>query len=88
MSETSAELFAEELQAFDQRKEDLLRLCEGKFALFKGASFVGIFHSELAAYRVGLERFGNVPFLIQPVEREPRVVRFPALDLGLLHAHP
>jgi epoxyqueuosine reductase QueG len=88
MNEPISELFAEELEAFSQRKEELLRLCEGKFALFKGTTFVGTFDTEVAAYRAGLGRFGNVPFLIQPVERETRAEWFPALDLGVLHAHP
>lgn len=88
MNETSLVDFREEQQVYEQMKPELLKLCEGKFALFKAAQFVGVFDTPEAAYNVGIERFGNVPFLIQPVELEEPVVRFPALDLGLLHAHP
>lgn len=88
MNESSSNLFAEELEAFARRKEELLKVCEGKFALFKGTGFFGTFDTVEAAYNAGVERFGNVPFLIQPVKRETRAERFPALELGLLHAHP
>ena len=88
MNESSSNLFSEELKAFARRKEELLRVCEGKYAVFKGADFCGTFDTVEAAYNAGVERFGNVPFLIQPVKREAHAERFPALDLGLLHAHP
>ena len=80
-------MFTEELAAYAQRKENLLRSCEGKFALFKGAEFCGTFDTEVAAYDVGIEHFGNVPFLIQHVEQKPKVVSFPALEFGVLHVH-
>ena len=88
MSEPIIEVFAEELEAFAQRREELLRLCEGKFALFKGKEFFGTFDTDAAAYDAGIERFGNTRFLVQPGRRLPSVAQFPALDLGLLHAHP
>ena len=88
MSEPISELFVEEVEAFAQRRDELLRLCEGKFALFRGKEFFGTFDTDAAAYNAGIEQFGNTRFLIQPVRRAPSVVRFPALELGLLHAHP
>jgi hypothetical protein len=88
MSEPISELFVEEVEAFAQRRDELLRLCEGKFALFKGKEFFGTFDTDAAAYNAGIEQFGNTRFLIQPVRRVPSVARFPALELGLLHAHP
>ena len=87
MTEPNSKLFTEELEAYAQRKAELLALCEGKYALFKGTEYCGIFDSAAAAYKVGIERFGNVPFLIQHVEREPAAVRFPALELGVLHVY-
>ena len=87
MTEPTPKLFTEELEAYAQRKEELLALCEGKFALFKGVEYCGTFDSASAAYDAGIDRFGNVPFLVQHVERAPAAVRFPALDLGVLHVH-
>lgn len=53
--------FSLELAAFEKRKAELLELCEGKFAVFKGAQFLGAFDSFLAAYSAGLKRVGRRP---------------------------
>ncbi len=80
--------FSEELRAYESKKPELLKLCEGKFAVFKGAEFLGVFDTPSAAYSAGLQRFGNDAFLIKPVLREERVEQIPALHLGLIHAGP
>ncbi len=47
---------------------------------------IGTFDTAENAYVAGVERFGNVPFLIkQIVEKEP-VGHIPALTLGLVRA--
>jgi len=81
-------IFEEENKAFEQRKEELLRLCEGKFALFKGTDFGGVYDSFQAAYSAGIEKYGNVEFLIKPILREPVVEHVPTLFIGLLSARP
>ena len=86
MNDTVEKRFAEELMAFERNKEELIKLCEGKFALFKGSEFIGVYDTQAAAYNVGIEKFGNVPFLIKPVVKQERVEQLPALHLGLLHA--
>ena len=78
--------FTEELTAFEQRKQELLNLCEGKFAVFKGSEFLGVFDTPQAAYDAGLNKWGNVAFLIKPVVKEEKPQQIPALYLGLLHA--
>lgn len=88
MSEAVQSSFAEELQAYERKKPELLKLCEGKYALLKGAEFVGVYDAPGAAYSAGIERFGNDSFLIKAVLREERVEQIPALHLGLLHACP
>ena len=77
--------FKEELLAFEQQKQDLLKLCEGKFAVFKGSEFLGVFDTPQSAYDAGLNKWGNVQFLIKPVVSEENPQRIPALYLGLLH---
>lgn len=69
------------------RKQELLRSFEGKFALIKERELVGIFDTDEAAYIAGLKRFGNVPFLIVPVEQEEERLWIPVLELGFSDAH-
>ena len=78
--------FQEELLAFDKKKQELVQLCEGKFAVFKASEFLGVFDTPQAAYDAGLNKWGNVPFLIKPVVKEEKPQQIPALYLGLLHA--
>jgi hypothetical protein len=78
--------FKKELAAFEAKKDELLKLCEGKFALFKGSEFLGVYDTPQAAYDAGLNKWGNVPFLIKPVVKEEKPQQIPALYLGLLHA--
>jgi hypothetical protein len=80
-------LFANELKAFEDRKAELLRIAEGKFALFKGNNFEGVFDTPLAAYEAGLAKWGNVPFFVKQVLMEESVQQVPALYSGLLNAH-
>ena len=86
MNDTIEKQFNEELEAYERSKENLLSLCEGKFAVFKGSQFIGVYDNAAAAYNAGVERFGNVPFLIKPVLRQERIEYLPALHLGLIHA--
>ena len=78
--------FKEELSAFERQKQELLKLCEGKFAVFRGGEFLGVFDTPQAAYEAGLNKWGNVPFLIKPVVEAEKPQQIPALYLGLLHA--
>jgi hypothetical protein len=80
--------FQQELAAFEQRKEELLKLCPGKFAVFRGNDFLGVFDSPLAGFDAGIAKWGNVEFLIKQVVPVERPDQFPALFAGLLHAHP
>ncbi|PWU10669.1 MAG: hypothetical protein C5B50_24995 [Verrucomicrobia bacterium] len=78
--------FQKELEAFDRKKQELLSVCEGKFAVFKGSDFLGVFDTPQTAYEAGINKWGNVPFLIKPVVKEEKPHQIPALFLGLLHA--
>ncbi len=67
--------FTEELTAFEHRKQELLNLCEGKFAVFKGSEFLGVFDTPQAAYDAGLNKWGNVAFLITSFHKVSRPER-------------
>jgi len=78
--------FSVELAAFAAKKQELLGVCLGKFAAFKGNEFLGVFDSYQSAFNAGVEKLGNVPFLIKHVTPEEPEASVPALCLGLIHA--
>ncbi|MBI5397600.1 MAG: hypothetical protein HZA91_20070 [Verrucomicrobia bacterium] len=80
-------LFKEEMAAFGRKKEELMRNCAGKFAVFKGAEYLGVFETMQSAYNTAIARWGNVPFLIKRVEEVDAAEQFPSLHFGLINAH-
>ena len=82
-----ADALIQEQEFFDANRKEWLTKHPGKFALIKSAELVGTFDTAENAYVAGVERFGNVPFLIkQIVERDP-IGTIPVLSFGLLRAH-
>ena len=70
----------------EAQKEELLKICLGKFAVFRGNEFLGTYDTMVAAYEAGISKWGNVEFLIKPILKEEKPEQFPALYLGLLNA--
>ena len=62
-----------EYNVFREHLAELLAKGEGKFALIKSDTIVDIFASYEDALKEGLKRFGDVPFLIQEIQREEDV---------------
>ena len=60
-------LLEEELKTYEENKQDLIRV-NGKYVLIKGKTIVDTFESEKDAVRIGIEKFGNVPFLVKKIE--------------------
>ena len=85
---TGLEALRDELSFFESMKAQWLTAHEGKFVLIKGQELMGVFESQEQAYSVGLERLGNIPFLIKQVVKEEPVQTIPALHFGLIRAHP
>ncbi len=78
-----------ELAYFAAHREELLAAHEGQFVLIHGDQLAGTYTTDREAYEAGLKLFGNEPFLIRSVQREEaEVAHYPALVLGVLHAHP
>ena len=69
-----------EYQAFKDHYAELLAKGEGKFALIKGEAIVDVFSSYEDALKEGLKRFGDIPFLIQEIQREE--------DVNFFYTHP
>jgi len=73
-----------ELEYFQKHKPEYLKLYQGQFVLIKGGQFAGAFTTEAEAYKAGLEKFGNEPFLIKQVLDDDGMVFYPALTVGML----
>lgn len=76
-----------ELATFEAIKATLLANHEGKFALIKGADFLGSFDTAENAYAEGIKRFGRGEFLIKRISVKDEVYTNKALCLGLINAH-
>jgi len=78
-------LLQTELEYFQKHKQEYLKLYKGQFVLIKGEEFAGTFTTEAEAYKAGLEKFGNEPFLIKPVLDNDETASFPALTVGVIN---
>ena len=74
-----------ELEYFQRHKQEYLKLYKNQFVLIKGEEFAGAFTTEAEAYKAGLEKFGNEPFLIKQVLDKDEIISYPALTLGTLN---
>jgi len=79
-------ILVNELKAYENMKEELLKKYEGKVVAIKDGKLVGVYDSEKKAFEDVIERFGLVPVLIKRVVREEVPERLPAYTYGLLSA--
>ena len=64
--------FETEKAHYQKLLPELLKTDEGRFAVFKGEDFLGVFSSDDEAYNAALHRYGITSFLLQPIrEFEP-----------------
>jgi hypothetical protein len=85
MSEQDMQL-QKELQMFDSKRGEWLAHHQGKFALVRGQEAAGFYDTAESAYAEGVQRWGNVPFLIKQVLLEDPIEHVPALVYGLINA--
>ena len=76
-----------EIGYFESHKGEWLEHYRDKYALIKGQELIGTFDTMEEAYRVGIERFGNMPLLIRKVQPEEPLQHLPALTFGIIHAN-
>lgn len=77
----------EELRFFESKKKEWLKDYRDKFVLVKGEELVDVFSTLDDAYKEGVKRYGNQPFLIKKVTEEEEIETLPALTLGIIHAY-
>jgi hypothetical protein len=77
-----------EVEFYNSQKKNWLQYYEGKFALIKGKELIGTYTTWQEAFNDGVQKLGNVPFLIKEVQEEDEIVQFPALAVGAISASP
>ncbi len=75
-----------EQRHFESIKPQLLEHHEGKYALIVEEELIGTFDHREEAYKVGIQKYGNVPMLIKLISKEESIDSIPAMTLGLLGA--
>ena len=61
-------LLAEELETYNKHKVELLKENAGKYVLIKGKQVISVSDTQNDAIRVGIDKFGNTPFLVKKIE--------------------
>jgi hypothetical protein len=81
VQELAEEPFAGEERTFHQKRAQLLRRYEGQFvALYRGRVVGHDSDDEELAQRM-FEQFGDVPFYIVKIEKEPTVYELPSPEV-------
>lgn len=75
-----------ELNYFISIKDDLLKDSEGKFALIKGNSLIGVYKTPKSAYLAGLKKIGRTQFLIKEIVKEEVPESIPTITQNLICA--
>jgi len=61
-------ILAEELETYEKNKQNLLRDNRGKYVLIKGKEIINVFDTQADAVKVGIDKFGNSPFLVKKIQ--------------------
>ena len=58
----------EEIKTYEENKQELVKKANEKYVLIKDKVIVDIFESEQDAIKIGIGKFGNVPFLVKKIK--------------------
>ena len=70
------DLLKEEIETYKKNKEELVAKHNGKFVLIKGTNIIDVYDTQKDAVKIGLDKFGNTPFLVKKVEEIEPVQNF------------
>ena len=87
MTNINKNVLAEELKYFEDNKKNWLETYKGQFVLIGDKELIGAFSTQEEAYKKGVEKFSDEPFLIKQVVEEEQVASVPALTIGLINAN-
>lgn len=67
----------QETEFFEAHREEWVRENPGKWAVVRGTELLGFFDDVGEGYSAGLERYGNVPFLVKRVTKvdDPEIIQ-------------
>jgi len=65
---TEIKLLQTELKVYEEHKAELVQKSNGKYVLIKGTEIIRIFETQQDAIKVGIEKYGNTPFLVKKIE--------------------
>lgn len=77
---------AKETAYFEHHVQEWLSIHLSEWVLIRGEELEGFFETHAEAYRVGVQKYGNTPFLVRQVTGDGSTVNIPVLSTGLLHA--
>ncbi|HEY9123258.1 MAG TPA: hypothetical protein PK252_02685 [Bacteroidales bacterium] len=69
-------MFEKELEIFKKIKADLLSQYSGGFVVIKGDEVLGVWQSRLDALKSGIDKYGDVPFLVKNINESDIVINF------------
>lgn len=69
-------LLTKETETYQNNKEDLLRESSGKFVLIKGEKIIGVYDTRNDAIKIGIDKFGNSPFLVKKISEVEETQNF------------
>jgi hypothetical protein len=70
-------MFEKELEVYKRVKADYLtQYPQGGFVVIKGDEVLGIWQSRLDALKAGIDKYGDVPFLVKNINESDIVVNF------------
>ncbi len=70
---------------FEHHVREWLPNHPSKWVLIRGKDLEGFFETHAEAYRSGVQKYGNTPFLVRQVTEDGSTINIPALSTGLLH---
>lgn len=59
-----------EFETFEKAKVNLQKKYSDGFVVIKGTKVIGVYHSRVDALTIGINKWGNVPFLIRNIYEE------------------
>lgn len=85
MQNISTNVLKKELVFYNKNKENYLKNYKEQYVLIKDEDLINSFTTEEEAYKAGVAKFGNEPFLIKKVTEEEQTANIPALAAGVIH---
>lgn len=85
MADIKKNLLDKEIKYFNSKKAEFIKTYLNQFVLIKGEQLIGSYTTEAEAYKAGVEKLGNEPFLIKQVVEKEETISFPALTVGAIN---